>query len=272
MASKEQEITVPLDDRAGLAKSLLISAVSLIRMMPLLVRERPKTPLRVLCLAAFDTLHFSRYSKRLTETQILTLATFLDLGASANTFFDDKYFDRVEYRATRQFLRATGRNSLVRQYLASLRTLESQRPDTVTSKDSYQIVKFYRESVIRLSLGMLAAIAFELRTLEEAINEVESDSGLLLLFRMVMQCQVIDDALDYRVDRSKGLPSFYNVAGSTVVVAQRVRSTIKGYSEHSVQDSLGCSRPLRIALRGVSIISVAANKLFAIRMMKEKWL
>ena len=73
----------------GRLAASLAAIISFWRGLPFLVAGRPKTPLRILCLMAFDTVHVLRYSHRLPSSTLQTLATLLDLGACANDFFDN---------------------------------------------------------------------------------------------------------------------------------------------------------------------------------------
>ncbi len=86
--------------------------------------------------------------------------------------------------------------------------LESSRPLPGGDHWQFQDVGLYREAVVRLSLGMVAATASGNRCLDEGIRATYCDADLKILFRIVMQCQIIDDVLDYSKDLSAGLPSF----------------------------------------------------------------
>src|SRR5687768_2864556 len=70
--------------------SILIAARSMLRGLPLFVSVRPGTPLRVMCIIAFDTLHALRSAKPLPMPKVRMLAALLDLGACANATFDNK--------------------------------------------------------------------------------------------------------------------------------------------------------------------------------------
>ena len=68
------------------------------------------------------------------------------------------------------------------------------------------------------------------------------------LFRIVMQCQIIDDVLDYTEDVSAGLPSFLTASAS---LPQAMELTAKAARSYAA--SPGCSSgdgvfPLRMAL------------------------
>src|SRR5258707_11996155 len=81
-------------------KSILIAVRSIVRGLPLFVSARPETPLRVLCIMAFDMLHMLRNAKPLPMPKRKLLAALLDFGACANAALDKKEFCRREYRVT----------------------------------------------------------------------------------------------------------------------------------------------------------------------------
>jgi hypothetical protein len=109
---------------------------------------------------AFDTLHMLRNAKRLSMLKLRMLAALLDFGACANAAFDNKDCCRHEYRMTLQLLEEAGIRSSVVEYLRRLRDLESRRP--LPGGDDWQFHKvgWYREAVVRLSLGMVAILHF----------------------------------------------------------------------------------------------------------------
>src|SRR5687767_4450797 len=85
-----------------------VAAISLLRGLSLFLSGRPGTLLRVLCIAAFDTLHVLRLGKRLPRHDLKTLAVLLDCGACANEAFDHKAGHRLERRVTLQRLEEAG--------------------------------------------------------------------------------------------------------------------------------------------------------------------
>src|SRR4051812_41176558 len=93
--------------------STLICVVSFLRCLPLFFSARPKTPLRVLCIMAFDTLHRLRHSEPLPVARRRMLAALLDFGACTNAMFDNKEYCRKEMRLTRRILDEAGLNSSV---------------------------------------------------------------------------------------------------------------------------------------------------------------
>ena len=160
--------------------------ISFLRGLPFFISRRPRTPLRVFCMMAFDTVHVLRYARRMPSDKLQNLALLLDFGASANDFFDKNGFSRQEYRVTRRLLERAEANVAIDEYISRLRHLENRRPSL--SGDSLQPKKTraYRESVIRLSLGMVAATALNNLTIEDGIQATHCDEDLEMLYRIVM--------------------------------------------------------------------------------------
>ena len=66
-------------------------------------------------------------------------------------------------------------------------------------------VRLYREAVARQHLSMAASIAL---CHSDDVGPRGENGDMGILFRTVMQCQILDDLLDYQKDFSLGLPSF----------------------------------------------------------------
>jgi hypothetical protein len=211
--------------------ALVIAVISFVRGLSLFVSARPKTPLRVLCIMAFDTLHKLRHAKRLPAPKLEMLAALLDFGACANAAFDHKEFCQHEYRATLQLLEDAGIKSSVVEYLQRLRNLESRRPLPGGDDRQFQKVSVYREAVVRLSLDMVAATANGKQSFEEGIRVSYPNADLDLLFRIVMQCQIIDDVLDYAKDMSAGLPSFLTATQPLPRALELTRLAVHAYAD-----------------------------------------
>jgi hypothetical protein len=204
--------------------------------------------LRVLCIIALDTLHVLRHSQPLSRKRISELATFLDFQACTNAAWDHKDLCEAEYQAIRQRLEKAGLGSRIEEYLSQLRRLERRRPSIGGDHQRFVEVRSYREAVARLSLGTVVAIAMYGECLEEEIRAAYCDSDVETLFRIVMQCQIIDDVLDYTEDVSAGLPSFLTASAS---LPQAMELTAKAARSYAA--SPGCSSgdgvfPLRMAL------------------------
>jgi hypothetical protein len=233
--------------------STLIAVVSLVRGLWLLLSGRPKTPLRVLCIVAFDTLHVLCHRKWLPTFRLKLLAALLDCGACVNAAFDRKTRGRHELRATVRLLKDAGISGAVADYLRRLGALERGRPMPGGGRWQFQEVSLYREAVVRLSLGMVATAARVNSGLDEAIAATYSGGALNLLFRLVMQCQIIDDVLDYSQDRSAGLPSFLTACTSLGQARELTQRAARGYAEGRRATRAADVFPLRAALFLVSL-------------------
>ncbi len=198
---------------AGIA-SMLATIRSVLRGLPLLVANRPQTPLRILCIMAFDTLHRLRGDGPLPSRAVANLAALLDFMADANAALDRKANGRCQCQRALEVLQDAGSRSSLIEYLRRLEHLETRRPSPGGDDSQFSKVRRYREAVVRLSLGMLATTAGADASLDAAIRATHGDGRLNLLFRMAMQCQIIDDVLDYSEDFSAGLPSFLTAGDS----------------------------------------------------------
>jgi hypothetical protein len=236
--------------------STLLSIGSVRRCLPLFVSATPRTPLRVLCVMAFDALHQLRYSKPLPVETHRVLAALLDFGACMNAIFDDKEYSRKELELTRQILDEAGLHSMVDDVLRRLSDVEGKRPSPfgpLGDLRQFHDVRSYREAVARLWLGTVAATAAGSRCLEEGILATYGDDVLEILFRIVMQCQIIDDVLDYSRDASAGLPSFLTASASLPDAIERTRQASCEYADHRDLPRSGDVFPLRMALGTASI-------------------
>ncbi len=235
--------------------AILIAVISFVRGLPLFVSARPKTPLRVLCIMAFDTLHMLRHAKRLPRGKLRMLATLLDFGACANAAFDHKHCCQNECRRTLQLLQEAGIRSTVIEYLRRLRDLECERPTPGGDHRQFEKVSWYREAVVRLSLGMVATAADCSPSLQEGIRATYDAADLGILFRIVMHCQIIDDVLDYSQDMPAGLPGFLTASKSFPQAFELTRLAARGYADDRDLPRTGDVFPLRIALFAVALLT-----------------
>lgn len=241
--------------KPGRILSLLIAATSLLRGLPLFFAARPRTPLRVLCIMAFDTLHKLRTSRRLPTHGVRTLATLLDFGACANVAFDGKKFYPREFHRTRQLLKESGCGSIAQEYWRRIEELERRRPCSGGDRAQFQRVKTYREEVVQLSLGVLTTTVFGLDSLDDGIQSVRVERDLAIVFGIVMLCQIIDDVVDYSKDAAAGLPSFLTASESLSQAFELTSQAARGYANDQVMPRSGDLLPLRFALFGVSAVS-----------------
>ena len=236
------------------------------RCLPLFVSARPGTPLRVLCIMAFDAVHQLRYSKPLPVATHRVLAALLDFGACTNAIFDEKAYRRKELDLTRQILDEAGLHSIVEAVLRQLSDLEGRRPSPFGDDRRFHDARSYREAVARLWLGTVAATAAGSRCLEEGILATYADDVLKLLFRIVMQCQIIDDVLDYSRDASAGLPSFLTASASLPDAIERTHQAACEYAHHRDLPRSDDVLPLRVAL---GVASICAKLM--IRLGRWRW-
>jgi hypothetical protein len=245
-------------------QSSLIALRSILRNTPLFLAARPKTPLRVLCIMAFDMLHRLRYAKPMPPARRRTLAILLDFGACANAVFDNKPFCPRERRRTLRLLRNAGIAPAFADYRRRLATLERTRPSPGGDHRQFQKVVLYREAVVHLSLGMAAATTHGHQTLDEGIHATHHDPNLHTLFRIVMLCQVIDDALDYSRDEAAGLPSFLTACTSRSEAISLTREAIRNYSHDTTPSPTPptpAAFPFRLAL---SLVSACTRAIVAL--------
>jgi hypothetical protein len=225
-----------------------MAVISFLRCLPLFFSSRPKTPLRVLCVIAFDTIHRLRRSGPLPAGKHRLLAALLDFGACTNAIFDRKDYCREEFRLTRQILDEAGLDSFVDEFMRQLWELESRRPSPLEEDWHFHKVRSYREAVVRLFLGTVATTAMGDHCIEAGVRATYSDDDLKILFRIVMQCQIIDDILDYSKDMSAGLPSFLTASDSLSEALKLARQAALDYADNRNLPRSGNIFPLRIAL------------------------
>ncbi len=116
--------------RHGPIRASLVSVTCLLRGMPLFFCAAPRTPLRVLCIIALDTLHVLRHSEPLPRKRINELATFLDFQACTNAAWDRKDLCEAQYRSIRQRLEKAGLGVWIEEYLGRLRKTGKTAPVT----------------------------------------------------------------------------------------------------------------------------------------------
>jgi len=214
---------------------------------------------------AFDTLHMRRHSKPLPVTKQRMLAALLDFGACTNAMSDNKQYCREEIRLTRQILDEAGLNSFVEEFLRRHWELERRRPSTLEQDWQFHRVRAYREAVVRLLLGMVATTAIGEGCIDEGIRSTYGDDDLKILFRIVMQCQIIDDVLDYSEDMSTGLPSFLTASESLPEALKRTHQAALGYADNRDLPRSDDVFPLRVALFLASACAKATIKLGRLR-------
>ena len=142
------------------------------------------------------------------------LSCLLDFGALINDHFDQHQFCKCSYRKLRKQLAAneTARTAY-RAYFRELRQAERNRPRLwLPSREGIpREAADYRETVVRISLSALAAIAFGQSSggeRDDRRNLRAKEACLSHLFALVMLIQICDDLLDWHRDWRAGLPTF----------------------------------------------------------------
>jgi len=235
-------------------RTSLVALRCLIRSLPLFLAARPRTPLRVLAIMALDTVHTLRHGRRMPRSRIRGLAQFLDFGACANADCDGKPICPSEYAALRESLIAAGMGGQIDDYVRQVRRLENQRPLVGGDHRRFDAVRLYREEVIRISLAAVAAVAMN-EAVDEMLRAIEYDGDMQALFRIALQCQVIDDVLDYSTDASAGLPSFLTATRTVSESASLTAGVARVYGVSYGWSSWVTIWPMRIVLTVVTKIA-----------------
>jgi hypothetical protein len=124
--------------------------------------ELPRTALRLLCIVAFDFMS-RKAGRRLGREERRALSCLLDLGALINDHFDQHRFCKCSYRKLRKQLSADKTVSAVyNAYFRDLRQAERNRPRLwlLSREKILKEAVDYRETIVRISLSAMAAIAF----------------------------------------------------------------------------------------------------------------
>jgi hypothetical protein len=246
-----ERVTAPLPGRI---RASLVSLACFLGGLPLFFCATPKTPLRVLCVIALDTVHALRIGRRLPRSRRRQLAAFMDFQAGTNAVWDGKDLCAPEYRALRQRLEGVGLEGWITEYRSRLGELETRRPSIGGDLQRFDEVRAYREAVVRLSLATLTAIALNAQSLDEEIRATHCDSDVAALFRMAMHCQIMDDVIDYRTDLSAGLPSFLTACASLPQAMASTADAVRFYASRGPSAGAGVF-PLEAALHVITLVT-----------------
>ena len=199
----------------GMWHVCLIAWLSLFRNAPLFFCRHPRTPLRVLCIIAFDATARVRGSW-LSVPARRAMIGMLDIGGHLNDYYDNDGFSKWKYREARRLYAHSqwpGHRTILQAYRRRLDAVERARPRLFSGNCCATSVVTYREDVVRLSLGALAAIAWG-GSLEHAERRIDQDADLVLLFQLVMLAQLLDDILDWPRDCRRRLPTLLTMHAS----------------------------------------------------------
>ena len=232
----------------------------LLRRVPFFFRTRPRTPLRVLGIVALDTLHVIRTSHPLPPRRARELAMFLDLQGCANAAWDHKALSREDYHAIQEQLDIAGLGDCIDGYLRRLRVLESRRPAIGGDEQRFDEVRIYREGVAHLVFQTAAAIALDPDPTDNGMPATGGDSDVDALVRVLLQCQIIDDVLDYHQDLAGGLPSYLTACAALPESLERTAAATRSYGT-----AVDAIFPLRLALSAATlaaklVVAVASRR------------
>ena len=242
-----------------------------IRLLPLLLSDRPGTPLRLLCVMAFDTWHTLRFGSCLPPDRARTLCSFLDFAACANAAVDYKSFRPADFERFQEQLEATGIREFIGDYLRRLYDIEQQRPSPCGVEHQFETVRRYREAVVRLSMGAVRSVACGHQNLDDLTCQTDDDEGPEILFRIVMLCQIIDDVADYSNDLSLHLPSFLTSHRSLTQAINLTQNAVREYSCPRPLTGSNPYFPFRLALAAVSAFTQVTLKAIRCRNHFSRW-
>lgn len=158
----------------------------------------PKTPLRALCIGAFE--YFGRLrGGKLDHTRRRALAYACDFGALRNDFYDQRELNRRSYRELRQRLRGLVPDRATHRYIQNLRAAERGRP-VFRPHEGFEPgeVVAYRLRVLVLSLEWLQEISR--KSIEPRLFQA--------LVALVALIQLVDDLIDWKDDWACRRPTY----------------------------------------------------------------
>ena len=234
--------------RPGPVRISLAVVRCLFRGLPHFFRSSPKTPLRVLGIIALDTLRVLRTSQPMPRKRAGELAMALDFLGCTNAAWDQKDDCRTEYEATLDRLREAGLGPHIDAYLNRLGELEVGRPRIGGDHRRFDEVRSYREAVAHLCVRTAAAIALDGGRNNGTVLPARRDPDVETLVRILLQCQVIDDVVDYADDLSAGLPSFLTATASLSQAMELTSAAARTYGAISERPAGAAIFPFRITL------------------------
>jgi len=238
----------------GPLRSSVVLTRCFLRGLPYFFRATPATPLRVLGIMALNTLRVLRTSRPLSERKTRDLAMVMDFLGSTNATWDDKHPNKAQHQALRHRLEDAGLGACIDGYLTQLQLLESRRPAIRGGEQRCADARSYREAVAHLCVAVVTAIALELN-LEDAIHVAHDDADVDALVRILLQCQIIDDIVDYRGDLAAGLPSFLTATSSLAQALSLATGAARSYGARPAGSRPGIL-PFRLTL---GVFTVAAK-------------
>jgi hypothetical protein len=242
---------------------LRISAVALVRHSRLFFRACPGTPLRVLCVVAFDTFHEIRFGEPMPRENINYIAHYLVVAASRNALLDNKPYSTKKLEASHRFLERPGLVNLVEAYVGQLEFIEKNRPTTINRLD-WNSIRCYRERVVCLSIETICELGKYGTRHTWRDDWVQNDPVLSCLFRLAILLQIADDFIDVGSDLKAQLPTFITVACTDTHSPEKLKLLIRSYSPRDIQ-SLAENWLFRLAVSAVCLVLELAVLIFRLR-------
>jgi hypothetical protein len=211
---------------------------------PMLVAERPKTPLRVFCIAAFEFLARLR-GGTLGRRRRLAIAHACDFGSLRDDYYDHRRLNATEYRLLRCKLRRMAPEAATSRYIQRLRQAERNRPILAARTPGVaDAVIAYRTWVLHLSLQWMQEIS------GLSVEPVKFHALLTLVGLM----QLADDLLDWKDDQAVGRPSYvtaFLMARPRIAVAMALRAQADALLRRTVGAARRDAGALPFAVAGV---------------------
>ncbi len=165
-----------------------------------------------------------------------------------NAAWDHKPFCPLDSQKLRDRLADSGLGPCVDRYVARVRELESRRPSIGGDHRSFEEARSYREAVAFLAISTAAGLALDSAPGGPDADLARTDPNVNILFRVLMQCQIIDDLIDYSADRAAGLPTFLTSSASLPHAMGWTEEASRSYSARPCGSSATAIFPLRVAL------------------------
>ena len=232
----------------GVTELVRIAGTALSAVMvcsPMLLEPRPRTPLRVFCIAAFEYLARLQGST-LGRRRRLAVAHACDFGSLCDEYYDEQKLALTEYRSLRGALRRLVPEAATFRYIQQLRKAERGRP--ILSASTPGVVNAiigYRASVIDLSLRWLQVIS------GLTVERVNFHSIVSLVCLM----QLADDLLDWKDDQAGRCPSYVTallLEQPCTGIAAGLRAQADLLLQHTVSAARQNAGAVPFALAGVA--------------------
>jgi len=232
----------------GITELVRIAGIAVSSVMvcsPMLLEARPRTSLRVFCIAGFEYLARLQ-GGTLGRLRRLAIAHACDFGSLRDEYYDEQKLDLAEYRSLRRALRRIAPEPATFRYIQQLRKVERGRPILSASTPGVANATIgYRKSVIYLSLRWLQAIS------GLSVEGLKFHSIVSLVCLM----QLADDLLDWKDDQAGGCPSYvtsFLLEQPRTGIATRLRVQADILLQRTVDAARRDAGTLPFALAGVA--------------------